>query len=125
MTRAAGVLLVAPTGRVLLMERRDGRWGIPGGKAEPEDRSLEETALRELQEETGYTGKVALEPAELYRSRTANGDEYWTFGGKVPSEFRVTLNAEHRSAAWYDEPPEPLHPGVRAVLDVLGFERPK
>ncbi|HGK4674399.1 TPA: NUDIX hydrolase [Kluyvera georgiana] len=36
---------------ILLQHRRDGTWGLPGGLLEPGE-SLEETAIREVKEET-------------------------------------------------------------------------
>lgn len=48
-------------GRVLLVRHvHDGRWGAPGGGSEPNE-SPEETARREVQEETG----VLLRDVEL------------------------------------------------------------
>lgn len=45
-------------GRVLLTRRADnGQWCMPGGGVDPGE-SVEETCLRELEEETGLTGRV-------------------------------------------------------------------
>ena len=50
---AAGVVVRASYGAILLQRRTDdGLWGLPGGALEPGD-SLEEAARRELLEETG------------------------------------------------------------------------
>ncbi len=58
----SGVLLLLYPGdgqtRFLLIERADGgvhsgQYGLPGGKYEPGDESLQQTALREAEEETG------------------------------------------------------------------------
>lgn len=58
---AAGVLVFDDQQRVLLQRRSDdATWGIPGGALEPGER-LEETARRELKEETGLdAGELAL-----------------------------------------------------------------
>jgi 8-oxo-dGTP pyrophosphatase MutT (NUDIX family) len=40
----------------LLQHRKDGNWGLPGGLMERGE-SLEETAIREVYEETGLTLK--------------------------------------------------------------------
>ena len=49
--RAAGGLVTNPAGEVLLLFRR-GKWDLPKGKSEAGE-SPEETALREVSEETG------------------------------------------------------------------------
>src|SRR5438309_10885835 len=68
---SAGVILVDHDGRVLLQLRDDdpaimcpGHWGITGGAGHA-DESAEQTARREVAEETGLTlGKI--EPFKAY-----------------------------------------------------------
>lgn len=120
---AAGILLVAPTGRVLLLRRSDnGTWALPGGMVEPTDAAPPYAALRELYEETGYGGAVDMERASLDATRSRTGLVFWTFGGRVPREFRPRLNPEHTAAGWFalDQLPQPLHPGVHRLLQRLG-----
>ena len=68
---SAGVILVDRDGRVLLQLRDDdpkimfpGHWGITGGAGHPGE-SPEQTARREVQEETGLT-LGAIEPFKAY-----------------------------------------------------------
>ena len=50
---------------VLLLQRTDGAWAIPGGMADPEDPKLSAVAGRELEEETGQ--KINMDDAkEIY-----------------------------------------------------------
>lgn len=55
--------------QVLLQKRHSGTWGLPGGLLEVGE-SLEETAIREVFEETG------LEVKELQLIHTFSGKEY-------------------------------------------------
>lgn len=121
---AAGILLVAPSGRVLLLRRSDdGTWALPGGMVEPTDAAPPYAALRELAEETGYRGMVNLERASLDVTRSPTGLVFWTFGGRAPREFRVRLNPEHTDAGWFHAHalPAPLHPGVIRLFQRLGY----
>ena len=83
---AAGVLLIGPDGEFILQQRDHtpgirypGKIGCFGGAGEPEDRSLRETALRELKEETN----LAPTPDELTYFKTFSrsikkyGEDYY------------------------------------------------
>lgn len=77
----AGIIVEDGTGRILLMRRADnGAWGIPGGMMEPGE-SLEDTARREVREETGLEVRSmrlfdVFSGPELYY-RYPNGDEVY------------------------------------------------
>ena len=81
-------------GRVLLQRRSDGRWGLPGGLME-QGESFEETARREVLEETGLT-LGALELLGIWSGReflcrAANGDEFYS------------VTAAYRTGDWRGE----------------------
>jgi 8-oxo-dGTP pyrophosphatase MutT (NUDIX family) len=64
------VLIVNKDNELLLQHRRDGSWGVPGGLMEVGE-SLEDTARREVKEETG------LEIGELELLDIFSGPEYF------------------------------------------------
>lgn len=68
---ASVVLIFNDNGEILLQRRTDdGKWGIPGGIMEPGE-SYEETAIREVKEETGLT----IRSMKLYH--VFSGREYF------------------------------------------------
>lgn len=109
---AAGILLFAPTGRCLFLRRAHSAvWETPGGHIEPGESAFE-AALRELHEETGFTGLVLdPEPARLWQG-------YQLYSALVLSEFVPRLSAEHTAASWADpaHPPSPVHAGLADLL---------
>jgi 8-oxo-dGTP pyrophosphatase MutT (NUDIX family) len=116
--RAAGIMLTAPDGRVLLLRRtgRDhaGEWAFPGGGVEAEE-SPEDCARREFVEETGgeYSGKLAP-----WTRRIKDGVDFTTFLGAADA-FVPVLNEEHDMFAWAGRAAAltlPLHPGARVAL---------
>lgn len=104
------------TGRLLLglrswMVDDPGMWAGFGGAANLGE-DLQNAALRELREETGYAGEIVLQ--EL-RARA--------FLGTVPEEFGPRLNWETHEARWVtiDEAQllEPKHWSLGSFLDIL------
>lgn len=125
---AAGVIFVAPDGRILMLRRSDaeenfsGHWALPGGKGEAGEDAA--TAVRrESQEEIGRSpGAMRLIDSRLTPNRMA----YHTFAAPVEDAFEPTLNEEHDGFQWASlgALPKPLHPGVQATLrDRLGLEK--
>jgi dATP pyrophosphohydrolase len=112
--RSVLVVIHTPALDVLLIERTDkpGYWQSVTGSLDREDEALEDTARREVQEETGITGGTlrdwALENVyEIYpvwRHRYAPGVTHNTehvFGLTVPAGTPVTLSPrEHLAWRW-------------------------
>ncbi|WP_226536888.1 NUDIX hydrolase [Fictibacillus halophilus] len=74
------VIIVNKKEEILLQHRRDGGWGLPGGLMELGE-SFEETAIREVKEETGLdigglTQLHVYSGAEHYL-KVSNGDELY------------------------------------------------
>lgn len=118
---AAGVA-VRHGDKLLFMRRKDtGDWAFPGGRAE-DGEGPEATAKRELKEETGYDA-ATLKPIHAH---SLNGVDFATYVHDVDKEFEPVLNDEHSEYKWasVDETPEPLHPGVKRMLEDAAKETP-
>jgi 8-oxo-dGTP pyrophosphatase MutT (NUDIX family) len=121
---AAGCALVTDEGRALFLKRSDegdhaGEWCFPGGKIEPGE-TAEQAAIRETFEEAGLKLNPTDERVQV--CRIANSDvDFTTFFQRVDDEFEPKLDHEHIGFRWasIEEPPEPLHPGVRASLSLV------
>lgn len=68
---AAGVAVMNPAGEILLLQRHDGEWDLPGGHMEVGE-SLEKTATRELFEET----RLTVDTLELLGIASGEGTFY-------------------------------------------------
>ncbi len=88
--RAAGGIVSAPDGRMLLI-LRNGRWDLPKGKVEPGE-TLLQAALREVQEETGIHG---LSPSP-------------TQPLPLPTPLK-TYHLFRAPSAWFSGPNPPAH----------------
>lgn len=85
---AAGVSLFDDAGRLLQLQRPDGDWDLPGGHLEPGE-SCEQTARRELLEETG------LEVRQLDLLGIASGSAFY-----VPSRDAYYVTALYRAKGY-------------------------
>lgn len=119
---SAGMVCIAPTGRVFLMRRSQHvnnpfYWSIPAGRIEPDETAFD-AAQRELEEETGYARGFQLVDYVVAQKRTR---KFHCFIVDVPVEFRPKLNWENDDAGWFepDALPNPLHPGLAGMLDCL------
>ena len=125
--RGVGVLVVRD-GKVLLGRRASqhghGTWAPPGGKAEPGE-TEDETARRELAEETGLAGAVprlvgettdTFPSGEVWRTQ-------WVLMDWVSGEAQVLEPDEVEDWGWYewDRLPAPLFLPM-ASLVATGFD---
>lgn len=119
--QAAGcIFLAADTGRLCLAHRsrnveQPGTWGTWGGAIdEGEDPSR--ACMREVKEESGYSGPAKMVP--LYVFSHDSGFRYYNFLAVVASEFTPVLDWETQGSKWFDfgKWPKPLHPGMVSVL---------
>lgn len=120
---AAGTMVIGPRRRVLFVKRSEtsdfpSTWCFPGGGLEPGE-SPAECAAREMREETGYD--AATDGLKDLDRNGVTGTDYQTFLHQADDTFTPTLNDEHTEHAWarWGDWPQPLHPGVKAVLDGL------
>lgn len=119
--RCAGVLLYArSTGQMLALHHaKESCWGIPGGKAANEQEMPWDTAMRELREETGYTGTF-LDYTALPANRVTLPNDcelrYWTYLCVVPEPFIPCLPAQeimdHQWVSEFQNWPRPWQRGI-------------
>jgi 8-oxo-dGTP pyrophosphatase MutT (NUDIX family) len=97
--RAYGGVVINPSGEVLLREpaghHKGDRWTFAKGKPNPGE-SPEQTAVREVLEETGYRTQVVVKiPGSFSGSRTCN--EYFLM---APIEDTRRFSAETQTVRW-------------------------
>lgn len=93
------VIIVNENKEILLQHRRDGTWGLPGGIMELGE-SLEETARREVKEETGLD-VGHLELLDIFSGRdfylkVENGDELYSVTAVyVTDDYKGDLEVDY------------------------------
>ena len=71
-SESVSVVVLSDDHKILLHQREDFRvWSLPGGRVEPGE-SWENTAVREVSEETGYQIRVARLIGEYWQPYMAN-----------------------------------------------------
>ncbi|TLS52225.1 NUDIX hydrolase [Paenibacillus antri] len=123
----ATVVIANADGEVLLQSRHDGTWGLPGGLMELGE-SFEETARREVYEETGLTlGELSLVDVfsgKAYYRKIANGDEFYAVTALFKTDqYSGSLKVDHgetRDLRFFDldRLPQPIGQGYVEHLEV-------
>lgn len=110
------------TGRYLFVRRSNGvkepgTWAGFGGEVDYGE-SPEMAAIREMEEEAGFTGEMDL---ELIYTFSAKSFKYYNYIGRVVEEFTPNLNWENTHFKWVKpgQWPSPLHPGLLKVIKLL------
>jgi 8-oxo-dGTP pyrophosphatase MutT (NUDIX family) len=126
--KGAGIALITPDGECLFLLRspdsnHPNEYDLPGGRAD-DDETPEETARRETQEEIGALPYGELDPIADTSSEDDSGGtvDFLTYRMNIARKFTPKIDkSEHTKFVWakLDNPPEPLHPGVRQVVDAL------
>jgi hypothetical protein len=113
---AAGIVFRSPKGNVLFCHRTDGLgWAFPGG-VKKEHETLEQCAVREVLEETGYRSGHA---GQCLCRRVRDGCDFTTFLYDCDDEFIPKFNHEHDSHVWINPDHATtldLHPGCLIAL---------
>lgn len=90
----ANVIILNSDRQILLQQREDASWGLPGGLLEPGE-SLEQTAIREVKEETN------LDVHALHFLKVFSGADY-TF--VLPNEDEINvITALYYTESWSGE----------------------
>lgn len=115
--RASGIMPTTKDGYVLFLKRSEncdepGTWCFPGGMIENGE-AQDAAARREMLEETGHD--IGESPLTMVDSM----DGYVTNHAWVDGMFTPKLNDENVAFSWapLSSPPEPLHPGVRKLIN--------
>jgi 8-oxo-dGTP pyrophosphatase MutT (NUDIX family) len=119
--RGAGCIFLAKdTGRLLLAHRSKDvlephTWGSWGGAINPTGESPEDAVRREVQEETGFSGPIDLQPLLVFSSGTF---KYFNFLAIVDHEFSPVLDWETQGYKWceWGKWPSPLHFGLKSLF---------
>lgn len=108
---AAGIVFCSQ-GKVLLLCRPNGSWGIPGGKIEEGETPLL-AAIRETAEETGFVIDSATcftsdAPAKVVNN--PDGCTFYAFHQELAEPFVPCISDEHMACGWFpfDTLPAPL-----------------
>jgi 8-oxo-dGTP pyrophosphatase MutT (NUDIX family) len=124
----AGCLIMAQDTKRILLPLRSAdveephTWGTWGGAID-EGEDPKEAAMREVKEESGYSGNIlSMQLLNRFEVKTFRYD---TFLAVVNEEFTPKLNWETDEARWVeiDDWPSPLHFGLKAVLKNLNAQR--
>ena len=106
METSCGIVLVN-FDLVLILQYPQGHWDLPKGHIEENDENHKETALRELNEETGINDiswidgfSESTEYSFLKKGKKINKKVWWLLA--KTSEIEIKLSKEHINYMWLD-----------------------
>lgn len=107
--RSAGGIVVAPDGRVLIVNQNHDSWSLPKGHLEPGE-GEEQAARREIAEESGVTQLTCIaEVARYSRPRIGRG------GGDDPGQIKRIVLFHFTTNQTRLAPSDPANPEARWV----------
>lgn len=92
----AGIVFLTKEGEVLMLKKKNGMWGMPGGKPIG-DETPEETAIRESEEETGIKADEITKPI-IYYFRDKKYYSFFFLLKEKPNNIKISN--EHRNYKW-------------------------
>jgi 8-oxo-dGTP pyrophosphatase MutT (NUDIX family) len=92
----AGIVFVTQQGNVLMLKKKNGAWGMPGGKPVG-DETPEETAIRESREETGIHVEEVNDPIIFYYKNKKYYSYFYFLKEKINE---ISLSSEHKDFKW-------------------------
>ncbi|MDN4492576.1 NUDIX hydrolase [Ureibacillus aquaedulcis] len=119
------VIIVNDNKEILLQQRPEGSWGLPGGLMDLGE-SFEEVAYREVLEETGLTicdlKLMGVFSGEDYYCRVGNGDEFYSVTAVFLTRTAsgdLTKNDESRALAYCSplQLPKNIKPEYRGFIE--------
>jgi len=121
--RGSGALFLSQsTKRFLVLQKangkKEGMWGLVGGKVEETDESIWQGLCREVEEEIGSIPEIVKSiPLETFVSDDTHFN-FQTYICIVKEEFIPILSKEHKGWAWceLDSWPKPTHQGIRNTV---------
>tara|TARA_A100001015_G_scaffold305486_1_gene398274 strand:+ start:3463 stop:3873 length:411 start_codon:yes stop_codon:yes gene_type:complete len=92
---AAGGKVLNSSGRILFIFR-NGKWDLPKGKTESNE-TIDQTALREVEEETGIKGLYITKPLEITYHILKRNNKYQikkTYWFEMYSDYKADLSPQ-------------------------------
>lgn len=123
--RAGGGLVRNPDGKILAIHRM-GHWDLPKGKAE-EGETIEQTAIREVQEETGVQtlelGPFIMDTYHTYKTKSGKRILKWSTWYQMTTKEEKLIPQQEEDiemAIWVDQEEfKKKKPIYKNILDVL------
>jgi ADP-ribose pyrophosphatase YjhB (NUDIX family) len=125
----AGVILIDKQSGDILLGRRSfespspNSYSIFGGTFELiKDSSPEQTAKREVEEESGINSEEYQMSSDPFFVQNTPKLKFYNYIGVSDGKFPVTIDKEHLSYGWYPltHLPSNLHPGFQELINKKG-----